>query len=152
MRIMLVCGAAAALLAAPATAQQVTLSGVVLNSCVLSIPTNGTMAMSSDGMRLGSQEGVGGAPATLSVVAAGASPTLSFSAPSLNGPGGISGATTEYAYRSAGSNAEQDYTSGPSSASSNFADNFTVHSRINSAAGFPSGTYTVAVTVTCQQS
>ncbi len=152
MRFMLTCGALAAMLAAaPAAANQVTLTGLVLNSCIVSIPTAGIMAMSSDGTRLGSEEGVTGVPATLTVVAAGFSPTLNFSVPTLNGPVGLDGATTQYAYSSLGPGSSQPYTTGASSASSSLIDTFTIHSRVLSGNGFPSGTYTVAVTVTCQQ-
>ncbi|QYU69390.1 hypothetical protein J4558_04390 [Leptolyngbya sp. 15MV] len=152
MRFMLTCGALAiTLAAAPAAANQVSLIGQVLNSCIVSIPTNGTMALSSDGTRLGSEEGVTGAPATLTVVAAGLRPTLNFSTPALSGPVGLDGATTEYAYNSLGAGSSQPYTSGTSSASSNLIDNFTIHSRVLSPNGFPSGTYTVTVTATCQQ-
>jgi len=146
------CTAAATLVAAPTAASEVRLTGSVINSCVLSLPSNGSLALSSDGTRLGSQDGVGGAPATLTVVAAGTAPTLSFSSPTLTGPAGLSGATTTYAFTSTGSGASQSYTASPSTASSSLVDSFSIHSRVSSASGFPSGNYTVVVTVTCQQS
>lgn len=147
-------GAAVAMLfaAAPVAASEVRLTGSVINSCVLSLPTNGALALSTDGTRLGSQDGVGGAPATLTVVAAGSAPTLNFSSPTLTGPAGLSGATTAYAFTSTGSGASQAYTASPSTASSSLVDSFSIHSRVSSASGFPSGNYTVVVTVTCQQS
>ena len=144
--------AAALLTATPSAATEVRLTGAVINSCVLSLPTNGALALSTDGTQLGSQEGVGGAPASLTIVAAGAAPTLNFSSPTLTGPAGLSGATTAYAFTSTGSGANQAYTTGPSTATSSLVDSFSINSRVTSASGFPSGNYTVAVTITCQQS
>lgn len=153
MRFALACIAIAALPAAvPAAASEVRLTGSIINSCVLSLPTNGALALSTDGTRLGSQDGVGGLPATLTIVAAGSAPTLNFSIPTLTGPAGLNGATTAYAFTSLGSGASQAYTSSTSSATSNLVDTFNIHSRVTSASGFPSGNYTVTVTVTCQQS
>lgn len=152
MRIMLTCGMLAALATAtPAAAVEVSLTGLVINTCVLTVPTPGLLALSSDGMRLGSQEGIGGAPATLSVVAAGTAPTLSFAAPTLAGPTGSDGATTEVAFASLASGANQPYTASASTASSALIDIFTINGRVMREEGFPSGNYAVTVTVTCQQ-
>ena len=90
----------------------------------------------------------GAAPATLSVVATGAAPTLTFTAPVLSGP--ASGATTEIRYT--GSSANQGYTSAGSSASTSLIDLVTIHARVQSSTGFPSGSYAVTTTVTCGQS
>jgi hypothetical protein len=151
MRITIACGAFAALAtAAPAAAVDVSLTGLVINTCVLTVPTPGLMALSSDGTRLGSEEGLGGAPATLSVVAAGAAPTLSFAVPSLSGPGGTDGAVTEIAY-TALSGENQPYTASASSADAARIDTFTIDGRVSSEDGFTAGTYAVTVTVTCQQ-
>lgn len=152
MRPLMLCAVSSILMmSAPVVAAEIRLAGIVVNSCILSIPTPGTMGLSSDGVRLGSQEGVGGAPATLTIVAAGIPPTLNFSAPALSGPSGTSGSVTEYAFTSSGSGASQPFTSASSTAASNLIDTFTIQSRVSRAQGFGTGTYTVAVTVTCQQ-
>lgn len=140
---------AAGLFAAPAEAVPVTLSGSVTNSCTLTVTTSGTMALSSDGTVLGSAQS-GGSAATLSVSAAGSTPTLTFAAPSVASGASTSGATTEIAYTSL-SGANQAYTSSQTSHTASLIDTFTVHGRVTRAAGFGSGTYTVTTLVTCAQ-
>ncbi|MXO91792.1 hypothetical protein [Pontixanthobacter aquaemixtae] len=135
-----------------AAAQDITMAGTVISSCVLTVPTPGVLVPATDGTRIGTEEGVGGLPATLTVVALGSTPTVNFAAPTVAGPAGATGLTSEVAYTSAGSGANQAYTSSPSSASSDLLDSFTVQGRVSGSNGFPQGLYTMTVTVTCSQS
>ncbi|MDP4573539.1 hypothetical protein Q9K02_00115 [Qipengyuania sp. G39] len=93
------------------------------------------------------ESGVGAAPATLAVVATGSVPTLTFGAPTLSGP--ATGSTTQIRYT--GSGASQPFTATSSTASAARLDTFTVHAKVDNAAGFPSGVYTVSTIVTCGQ-
>ena len=146
-----VCVAALCLCTAGAAgATNVTLSGTVINSCVLTITTPGTLAPSTDGTRLGSEE-TGGVAAVMSVVATGAAPTINFAAPTLSGPSGSEDATTAVRYTSTGG-ANQAYTSSSSSRTmTGLLDTFTVNGRVTHATGFPAGQYTVTSVATCQQ-
>lgn len=144
-------GLVAMLAVAPASATDVSFSGVVVNLCVLTLATPGTLGLAADGTSL-SSDSVGGLNATLSVAASGSTPTLSFAAPQLTGPSGSTGgATTAIAYTSAGG-ANHGFTSGPSSYAMNrLIDVVTVRGRALNTAGFASGTYGIAATVTRQQ-
>lgn len=137
-------------LACPATAATVTLSGLVINTCILTVTSPGVLAASNDGTTLGSEQ-AGGNFASLTVVATGTSPTLTFSAPILTSGATTAGATTEIAYNASGSGANQAYTSSQTSASSNLIDTFRINARVTRTAGFSSGTYTVTTIVTCSQ-
>lgn len=145
--------AVAAAVAVPACAQAVpvTFTGAVVNQCVLTLTTPGTLALSSGGTSLSSDE-AGGISAVLAVVATGSNPVLAFGAPTLAGPStSAAGATKEIAYTSLGG-AAQAYTSGSSSFTTNrLLDTVTLRGRATNSAGFASGTYTLSTTVTCQQ-
>ena len=151
IRAMALAAACVLLRGMPARAATVSLSGLIPNICVLTLTTPGTLAISTDGTRLSSQES-GGNAATLTVVAAGANPGIQFSAPSLNPPGGWSGSpTNQISYTSPGG-ANQAYTSGASTYSMNrLLDTLTIQGRVTSADGFIAGTYTLTSTATCQQ-
>lgn len=136
--------------AGPAAAVTVSLSGTILNSCALTVGSSGTLAPASDGTRLGSEES-GGSAASLTVVATGSAPTLTFAAPTLNAPAGSSGSTVAIRYNAGGSGASSGYTSSQTTASSNLIDGFTVHARVTNASGFVNGTYTASTVVTCGQ-
>lgn len=137
--------------AAPAQAVNVTLSGLVVNLCVLTLSTPGTLASSADGTELSSDQ-TGGLPATLTVVATGSAPTINFTAPSLQAPGGASGSITKAIGYTSLSGAAQGYTSSSSSYTQpGLLDTFTVKGKLNSAVGFSTGTYTISTTATCQQ-
>lgn len=142
---------AAIALAAPAQAENVTLSGTLINSCVLSLSVPGAIAATGDGTVMTS-ETAGGLPATMALVAIGGTPTVNFAAPGLSGPSAsTSGATTQIRYTSL-QGASQAYTSSASSrAGGALLDTFTIHSRVTNSAGFAAGTYTVTTVVTCQQ-
>ncbi|HEY6917098.1 MAG TPA: hypothetical protein VI381_05595 [Allosphingosinicella sp.] len=135
----------------PALAENVTLSGTLLNSCLLSLSVPGVLAPSSDGTVL-SSENSGGVAATLALVAIGGAPTVTFAAPSPAGPiASTSGATTQIRYTSL-QGASQSYTSSASSrVGGALIDTFTVHGRIANSNGFAAGNYSVTTVVTCQQ-
>lgn len=137
--------------ASPAAAANVGFTGAVVNLCILTLTTPGLLAASADGKRLGSDE-VGGAAATVTVVATGSNPTIAFTAPSLSAPNGAaSGMTRTIAYTSPGG-ASQAFTAGASTYAMNrLLDVITVQGHVDSASGFASGAYTLSSTATCQQ-
>lgn len=148
-RACLLCAPVLALiLAAPAEAVPVTLSGTIINSCTLTVNTPGVLVLSASGTTLGSSPG--GTAASLSVVAAGSAPTLTFGAPTLTSGASTTGATTEIAYTST-SGANQDYTASQTTRAASLIDSFSVHARVTRDAGFGSGSYTVTTLVTCAQ-
>lgn len=124
-------------------------------ACVLAILGGGTLAMSTDGTRLGSQES-GGASATLTVISVGSS-TVQVAAPILTQSGsGYSTATQtlEISYGGTGLLAavSQGYTSGPTSfpvPNLVSAVGVTFQNRITNSHGFPAGTYSTKTVVTC---
>lgn len=138
-------------LAAPADAVEIRLTGTLLSSCVLSLATPGQLAIAGDAGSYGS-ENVGGLAATMTVVAIGTVPSISFTAPAVDAPGGFSPtAVAEIRYTSLGGT-NQAYTSAASSSSAvRLLDTFTIHGRILSSEGFQSGNYAVRTTATCQQ-
>lgn len=137
--------AAAGLLAAPAHPATVTLNGTIANSCSLSVGSDGRLVLSTSGTEFGSESGAGGSAASLSVLAAGAAPTLTFSAPASS----LSGATAEIRYTHSGT--AQSYTSGSTTSSAALIDTYTINGRLTRSSGFPDGTHSVTTTVTCQQ-
>lgn len=133
-----------------AQAATVSFAGLVVNLCVLTLATPGTLGMSTDGKSLSSD--TGGLAATLTVAATGSRPTLDFGAPQLTGPSpSTAGASTAIAYSSL-SGQSQAFTTGTSSIVLNrLIDSLTVRGRATNDDGFVSGTYGIAATVTCQQ-
>ena len=124
-------------------------------SCTLLPLVSGTLALSTDMTRLGSQEG-GGLPATISITTLGGA-TVTVSAPVLYehpvdyNP---SGDLLEVAYSGVGllSGANQAYTS----QATNFAAPslitpvvLTVQNRVTTASGFAGGTYRTRTMITC---
>ncbi len=138
-------------LAAPVHAAEIRLTGNLLSSCILSLATPGTLRLSGDATTFGSEE-TGGLAATMTVVAIGASPSVSFTAPAIDAPVDFSsGASAQIRYTSLGGS-NQAYTAGASSSSAvRLLDTFTIHGRIISTEGFRSGNYTIRSTATCQQ-
>ncbi len=135
----------------PARAGDVIFTGALLNSCVLNVSTPGVLGASTDGLTLSSELGTG-TPAVVAVVAVGAAPTLSFTAPTVTVPAAHTGTTTTSIRYQALGGANQAYTTAASSMSGGpLLDTVTINSRVQSASGFKSGTYTVKTTVTCQQ-
>jgi hypothetical protein len=137
--------------AAPGGAAEVRLTGNLLSSCVLSLTTPGQLATSSDPTIFGSEQ-PGGLAATMTVVAIGASPTVEFTAPTVDAPGGFSPtAQAQIRYTSLGGS-NQAYTASASSSSTvRLLDTFTIDARVVSTEGFQSGTYTVRTMATCEQ-
>ena len=142
---------AAAVFAAPVQGATISLAGTVLNSCVLAIPTPGLMVTDAAGTTLRSDSGLGARAASLTVVAVGATPTLSFSAPQYSGTAGVSPDSVQFSYSAAGSGASRGYSNAAATATSHLIDNFTVNGKIERAGGFPTGTYGMTIDVTCGQ-
>ena len=136
--------------AAPASAQTgINLVGTVVNLCVLTLSTPGVLQIASSGVELGSAQ-TGGVAAALTVVATGAAPTITFSAPSLSGPSS-SGATTQLAYASTGGASRAYDTTGYTYAMNRLLDTITINGRSTNATGFSTGAYTINATATCSQ-
>lgn len=135
----------------PAIGATVSFSGLISNSCILSIPTTGVLVADAAGTTLRSDSGVGARSATLTVAALGSSPTLTFATPQATGPAGATPDSVEYSYSASGSGASRGFGSTSSTASSNLIDTFVVNGKIARAAGFPSGTYAMTIEVTCGQ-
>lgn len=148
---LVLAASAVAVFATPVQGATVSLSGTVLNSCVLTLPTPGLLVPDAQGTTLRSDAGVGARAATLTVAAVGASPSLSFSAPQYSGPSGVSVDSVQYAYQSAGSGASRGFAATSSTASSHLIDVFTINGKIARAEGFPTGSYGMTVDVTCSQ-
>lgn len=129
----------------------VTLTGVSVNSCTLNVSVGGQMVVDSAGTTMRSDTGTGARSATLAVAAVGASPTLTFAAPTMSAPAGFSADSVQYAYRVNGTNETVGFGSDGSSASSDLIDVVAIDGMITSATGFPDGTYTQTVQVTCAQ-
>lgn len=137
--------------ASNASAATVSLSGLVVNSCVLTIPTSGVLVADAAGTTLRSDAGVGARAASMTVVALGASPSLTFSAPQSTSPSGATPDSVQFSYSAAGSGASRGFAATGATASSNLLDTFTINGKMDRAAGFPGGTYGMTITVTCGQ-
>lgn len=138
--------------ASPALAANVNLNANLVNSCVLSVGTNGVMTASSTGIQIGSENN-GGSAAALSLVAIGSSPTVTFGVPSLSiSPNGWSGSPTVAIRYTSTAGANQGYTSSQTTRTSGpLSETFTVHGKVDNADGFASGNYTLTTVVTCSQ-
>lgn len=127
-------------------------TGIVLESCVLTVSTPGVLAMSSSGTELGSQAS-GGVAAVLGVVATGGAPTVKFTAPTMSvKPAAYAGSSAvSLAYTSTGG-ANQAYTTAASQyTASGTLDAVTLHAKAVDASGFAAGNYTLRTTATCEQ-
>ena len=138
----------------PAAAVDVNFSGTLTGSCSLGLTVPGTLALSVNGERLGSEE-TGGTPATLTVLSIGSN-TVTVGAPTRTAsPGGYNatGESIEVAYT--GQGALSAITEPYGSASTDFdvtslpLTNLIFNARINNANGFDAGTYGVRTVVTC---
>ena len=124
-------------------------------TCVLLVLTGGTLGLSGDGTRLGSQE-AGGLPSTFTVTSIGSS-VVSVAAPTLTqSPAGYSPGSQqlEVAYSGTGvlASVSQAYT--PSASAFAVPNLFsavavTVQNRISNAVGFAAGSYATRTVVTC---
>jgi hypothetical protein len=123
--------------------------------CSLVVLTPGTLGLSADGDRIGSQE-TGGLPATITVGSVGAS-TLTVAAPAvIQYPAGHNTASdlAEVAYQGVGllASVSQGYTSVQTqSAIPNLIGvvAVTFHNRVTNTQGFEPGTYQTRTVVTC---
>lgn len=130
----------------------VTLSGTVLNSCVLSVSAGGAMVVDGTGTAMRSDAGVGARGATMAVSALGSAPTLTFSAaPTLSAPSGFIPDSVQYSYRVNGTGHTRGFDASQATANTNLIDTVTIHGLVTSGSGFPAGNYTQAVQVTCGQ-
>jgi hypothetical protein len=141
----------------PALAADVTFSGTVSGVCSLALSTPGTLALSTDGSKLGSQE-PGGLPALVTILSIG-SATVTVDPPTRTAqastpvPYVATGEVIEVAYQGlAGlSGVTQAYTTSQTSFGVNTLPLtvLQVHNRITNANGFPAGPYATRTVVTC---
>lgn len=145
-----------------ALAESVDFSTTTTTSCTLSSPNNGSLALSTDGQTLGSEES-GGSSGSIAILSAGsntitvedddgdagaylqAKPVAYLGTPAISvkysGAGGLN-------------TVDQDYTT----ASTSFAVGviplsvLTLHAKAVDAASFPAGTYTIRTIITCAAS
>lgn len=138
----------------PAAAVPVTMSGNVLQSCILTVSTTGLLGVSTDGGRtLGSEE-TGGIASVLAIVATGGAPSITVGAPSMSSrPGAYTGTPTVSVRYSSLGGASQAYTSGSSgyTSSNPLGDTLTVNMKAVDNGGFAAGAYQLTTNVTCQQ-
>ncbi len=136
---------------AGANAQPVNITGILTNSCVLSISGSGVLAPASDGHSISSTQ-AGGQPGSFTLVAIGASPRVRFTAPTLEAPAGVTGTPVTTIRYTSLRGAQQDWTATASMATAGaLLDTFTIHGRVENEAGFVSGRYNVQTVVTCEQ-
>ena len=138
----------------PALAIDVTFTGVVANTCSLSVPTPGVMMLSADGETLGSDQLLG-VPAELNIISLGAN-LISVAAPTLTShplayvPGSE---TIEMSYTglSGLSGISQAYSSSPHSFSVGILPLtvLLINNQSVNEDGFAQGTYTTKTVVTC---
>ncbi len=152
MRSIFLTTALCLLVIAPTGAANVNLQANLVNSCVLSLGSNGALTASAAGTQLGS-ENAGGSAATLTLVGIGTLPTISFAAPSLTtSPSGWSESHTQAIRYTSTRGANQAYTAAQSSVTAGgLTDTFTIHGKVDSSAGFAAGNYTLTTVVTCSQ-
>lgn len=133
-----------------ALAETVTFSTTTTASCTITLSTGGSLAPSSEGTELGSEQ-PGGSAATISLLAVGNSPTVRFGTPNLTAPTGDSGSIPQIKYSSLGG-ASQNYTSSETTTTPGvLVDTFTVDAKVTNTGGFQAGTYSVSTEVTCEQ-
>ncbi len=154
MRRVSICFAYLLLSTCVAVAASVNFSGTVLAACSILATTGGTLALSTDGSTLAS-DNLGGLPGSVTILSIGDS-TVEVAAPTRTGqPGGYNsaGETLEVSYVGVGGLAlvSQAYTSAPTSfdVSTIPASVITVNNRISNPNGFPAGSYSTQTVVTC---
>jgi hypothetical protein len=140
----------------PAEATDLTFSGHLDGSCILSLPINGNLGLSTSGEVLGTEVG-GGTSAAISILAVGTN-TISITKPSwVSAPATYvsTGEDLEVAYSSLTALLDQhatDYTDQDTqfTVTGLPLSVLTVNARAtNTANGFVDGDYTMKVTVTC---
>ncbi len=132
-----------------AHATPVSMTGLVINMCVLTLSTPGTLTSAASGTALATNE-LGGVPALLTVVATGSSPTITFSAPAITGPSAAT-SQAEFAYTSLGGASRAFSGSGYVYVMNRLLDSVTIDGRATNPQGFSGGLYTLSGTATCSQ-
>jgi hypothetical protein len=137
-----------------ALAANVNFSGTVLAACSILATTAGTLALSTNGDTLAS-DNLGGIPGSVTILSVGDS-TIDVAAPTRTGqPAGYdtSGEAVQVSYFGTGglSIVNQSYTSSPTSfgISTIPASVITVNNRLSNPNGFPAGGYSMQTVVTC---
>jgi hypothetical protein len=137
-----------------AVAANVNFSGTVLAACSILASTGGTLALSTNGDNIAS-DNLGGVPGTVTILSIGDS-TINVDAPTRTAQPGTysaSGESLAVSYFGVGSLAviNQPYTSSPTSfdVSTVPASVITVNNRLSNPNGFPAGTYGTQTVVTC---
>lgn len=150
----LVAAGVSALLISSATAADVTFSGTLSGVCSLALTTPGTLALSTDGTTLGSEE-LGGIPAAVAILSIG-SYTVTVNAPTRTASPAAystSGEAIQVSYLGLGalSLVSQGYTASNTTFSigSLPLSVLTMNNRIVNPNGFAAGTYTTRTVVTC---
>lgn len=120
-------------------------------TCTLTLGASGKIAMSGDGMTMGSQVGTG-TPATLTVVGLNLSPKLTFTPLVITGPSGWSGSpTVSMAVDAAVSGRKQAYTTSAFSIlPAAVLDILTINAQVVNPSGFKAGSYNGSTTITCE--
>lgn len=154
MRSVFLSVVVALLCTGPAAAVDVTFSGTLTDGCSLGLTAPGTLALSVNGQRLGSEE-TGGTAATLTVLSIGSN-TVTVGAPTRTAsPAGYNatGETIEVAYTGQGALSAVSEPYGTASTDFDVTTapltNVIFNARINNANGFEAGTYGVRTVVTC---
>jgi hypothetical protein len=150
-RIALLLAALGGVFPRTALAVDVTFTGLVADTCTISLATPGVMTLSSDGTILGTDQGGLGVPATVTVVSIGSN-HLSLSPPTLESyPAGYSpgSETVEISYSGLASHPlfsalQLDLDIGLLALANLFVD-----LRITNPAGFSQGSYTAQTVLTC---
>jgi hypothetical protein len=137
-----------------AVAANVNFSGTVLAACSILATTAGTLALSTNGDTLAS-DNLGGVPGSVTILSIGNS-TIDVAAPTRTGQPGDYNATGEalhVSYFGTGGLAivNQAYTTSPTSfpVSTIPASVITVNNRLSNPNGFPAGGYSMQTVVTC---
>lgn len=138
-----------------AEATDVTFSGTITGICTLALSLPGTLAMSIDGTKMGSDE-PGGIPATVAILSVGSN-TVSVGAPTRTGSPGAYSPTGESVWVSYVGLGGLSLINHPyDTATSTFGINtlplsvLSINTRIlNAGHGFDAGTYTTRTVVTC---
>lgn len=125
-------------------------AGTLTSFCILTIDLDGTLALSSDGNELGTEQ-AGGVSALVTVSAVGSAVSVTYADPVLSAPAGDSGSLAEFAYTSTGGASAAYSSTGSTSAEGLLLDVYTVDGRITNSNGFAAGDYSMTVDVSCSQ-
>jgi hypothetical protein len=139
--------ASSLLLPCVANAATVTFSGVITNSCTLTLNTPGRLASTSaSGTQFHSESG---GTALVAVVATGLSPSVTVNAPTFTAPAASASSVAEIKYSSLTSGVHDYASSGSSYNMVGLLDTLSIDARLTNPAGFTAGNYSVSTVVTC---